>query len=266
MARHILDEVLLLAGSPAENLPELARLDEILVGDGDLLGDSGAGPLLVFLARLDGLVGEIAVGGGIVGVGAVVAVDGHDAVALVGVEGAQGCIDGNLLVVDAESVAVGVRVGEESGLQDWVGGGLDARDHVGGGKGHLLDFGKVIFGIAVEGEAAERAEGYFALGPDLREVEDVPAEFLGVARREDLYVAGPGGVVALLDRVEKVLGMPVGILGSHFRGFFVVEGFAALVGLAVDLNIVEGAIRLGKFVGMAGVAIHITIRVRRTTV
>ena len=186
MSRHILHEVLLLARSPAENLPELAGLDEILVGDRDLLGDGGAGPLFVFLAGLDRLVGEVAVGGGVVGVGAVVAVDGHDAIALVRVEGADGRVDRDLLVVDAKSVAVGVGVGEESGLQDWVGRGLDAGDHMGGGEGHLLDFGKVIFRIAVEGEAAKGPEGHFALGPDLREVENVPSEFLGVARREDL--------------------------------------------------------------------------------
>ena len=186
MSRHILDEIVLLTRRPAQNLPELAGLDEILVGDRDLLRDSGARPLLVFLAGLDGLVGEVAVGGRIVGVGAVVAVDGHDAVALVGVEGAQGCVDRDLLVVDAEPVAVGVGVGKESGLQDWISGGLDARDHVGGGEGHLLDFGEVILGIAVEGEAAKGSERDFTLGPDLREVEDVPAEFLGIARGENL--------------------------------------------------------------------------------
>ena len=41
----------------------------------------------MFLRRFDRLVGEGAVRGWVVGVGAVVAVDGHGAVALVGVEG-----------------------------------------------------------------------------------------------------------------------------------------------------------------------------------
>ena len=113
MARHILDEVFLLTRCPAENFPELAGLDEILIGDGDLLGDGGAGPFLMFLAGLDGLVGEVAVGGGVVGVGTVVAVDGHDAVALVGVEGAERSVDRDLLVVDAQAMAVGVWIREQ---------------------------------------------------------------------------------------------------------------------------------------------------------
>jgi hypothetical protein len=37
-------------------------------------------------------------------------------------------VDGDLLVVDAEAVALGVGVGEEAGLEDGVGGGLNARD------------------------------------------------------------------------------------------------------------------------------------------
>lgn len=49
-----------------------------------------------------------------------------------GVEGSEGSVDGNLLVVDAETVAVGVWVGEETRLKDWVSGWLDAWDHVRG--------------------------------------------------------------------------------------------------------------------------------------
>ncbi len=75
-----------------------------------MLGYGRTSPFLVFLAGLNGLVGHVAVGGGVIGVSAIVAIDGHDAVALVGVESAKGLVDGDLLVVDAEAVAVGVGV------------------------------------------------------------------------------------------------------------------------------------------------------------
>ena len=215
----------------------------------------------MFLAGLDGLVGHVAIGAGVVWVGAVVAVDGHDAVALVGVEGAQGLVDGDLLVVDSEAVAVGVGVAEEAGLQDRVGAGLDAGDHVAGGEGDLFDFGKVVFGVFVEDEFPKRPERDFALRPDFGEVEDVPAEFFGLGRGQDLDVAGPGGVVAVLDAVEEVLGVPVWVFGGHFAGFVVGESFAALVGFAMDLDVVEGAVGLGEFVGVAGVAVHVPVGV-----
>ena len=55
----------------------------------------------MLLRGFDGFVGHVAVGGWVVGVGAVVTVDGHDAIALVWVEGAERLIDRNLLVIDA---------------------------------------------------------------------------------------------------------------------------------------------------------------------
>ena len=56
MPRDVLDEVILLTGLAAQDLPEAVGLDVVLVGDGVLLSDDGAGPFLVLLAGLDGLV------------------------------------------------------------------------------------------------------------------------------------------------------------------------------------------------------------------
>lgn len=261
MPRHVPDEVFLLPLLSAQYPPQHLRLHEILVRDGQLLRDDGAGPLFVFLGWFDGLVGHVSVRGGVVWVGAVIAVDGHDAIALIGVEGAQRLVDGNLLIVDAKAVAVGVWVAEEAGLQDWVGRGLDAGNHVRGAKGDLLDYGKVVFGVFVEDEFTERAEGHFALGPDFGQVKDVPAKFFGLGGGEDLDVAGPGGAGAVLDGVEKVLGMPVGVFSGHLAGFVVGEGLAALIGLAVDLDVVESAVGLGEFVGVTRVAVHVAVGV-----
>lgn len=161
---------------------------------------------------------------------------------------------------------MGVGVAEEAGLQDRVGGGLDTGNHVRGREGDLFDFGKIVFWVFVEHELAKGAQGHFALRPDFCEVEDVPAEFLGLFRREHLDVAGPGGGVSVLDGVEEVLRVPVWVFGGHFAGFAVSEGLAALVGLAVDLDVVEGAVGLGEFVCVARVAVHVAVRVRGAAV
>ena len=68
---------------------------------------------------------------------------------------------------------------------------------------------------------------------------------------EDLQVAGPAGVVAVLDGVEEVLSVPVRVFRGHFAGFGVGKGFAALIGLAVDLDVVEGSVGLGQLIGVA---------------
>lgn len=60
--------------------------------------------------------------------------------------------------------------------------------------------------------------------------------------------------------------MPVGVLSGQLTRFVIGEGLVALVGLTVDLNIVEGAVRLDPLVGMTGVAVHVAVRVWGTAV
>lgn len=89
MCRHVGDEIVLLARGAAPHVPEAPGLNKFVVFDVLERGvDGGAGLLLVRgRGGRGGLVNELAVRAGVVGVGAVVAVDGHGAVALEGVEG-----------------------------------------------------------------------------------------------------------------------------------------------------------------------------------
>lgn len=188
---NIVDEVVLLAGLATQDLPKTVGLDVILIGDGQLLNNDGAGPLLVLLASLQGLVVVRTEGGGVVGVGSVVTVHVHVAITVPGAERAERAVDGDLLVVAAQTVALGVGVGEEAGLQDWVGRGLDARNHVRRREGGLLNLGEVVLGVLVESELAEAAQRDLTLRPDLGQVKDAPAELLGLLRAQNLDIAGP---------------------------------------------------------------------------
>lgn len=62
---------------------------------------------------------------------------GHSTIALEVVDGDDGSVDGKLLVVDAETVTVGIGVGEETRLKDRVGGGFDVGNEVGRREGGL---------------------------------------------------------------------------------------------------------------------------------
>lgn len=77
-------------------------------------------------------------------------------------------------------MAVGIGIGEETGLEDRVGGGLDVGDEVGGRESDLLDFGKVVLDILVQDELANRAKRELAVRPDLGQVQNVVAEALGL--------------------------------------------------------------------------------------
>ena len=167
MASNIVDEVLLLARCSPQYLPQFSWLDEVFLCDGQLLGYCRTGPLLVFLRGLDGLIGHVAVGGWVVGVRAVVAVDGHYAVTLVWVESAEGLVNGDLLVVHTEAVAMGIWIGEETRLQDGIGRWFNAGNHVTGGESDLFDFREVVLGVSVEGEFAKGSQWNLSLWPNL---------------------------------------------------------------------------------------------------
>lgn len=65
-----------------------------------------------------------------------------------------GLVDGNLSVVGTKTVAVGVRVREETALKHTVRRNVNTRDNVRWREGGLLSFGKVVFRVAVESHLA----------------------------------------------------------------------------------------------------------------
>ena len=60
--------------------------------------------------------------------------------------------------------------------------------------------------------------------------------------------------------------MPVWVACGELAGLFIGEGLVALIGLAVDLDVVERAVGLDPFVGVARVAVHVTVGVWGATV
>ena len=133
------------------------------------------------------------------------------------------------------TMCIGIR--EETRLQDGIGRGFDTGNQVRGRESRLFDFGEVIDGVLVKGHFTESAEWDFALGPDFGQIKDVPAEFLGLFRCQDLHVTSPRGEVARLDLLKEILSGVIGILSGHLAGGIIVEDFDSLVDLEVELDI-----------------------------
>ena len=130
----------------------------------------------------------------------------------------------------------------------------------------LFDFSEIILDVLVEGHSAEWSQRDLLLWPNLGEIEDVPAEFLGLFWREDLNVAGPARVVTLLDGVKEILGIVIWVFCCHIASFGVGEGLVTLIGLHVDLDVVEGSIWLCPLVSMARISVHVSIGVWCTAI
>src|ERR1700746_1918224 len=113
-----------------------------------------AGDFLGAFAILRIFFGAAEAVGFVVGLRAVIAVEAHGAIAIVSVHGALRLVDGQAVVVHAEPVAVRVWIRNQAGLQHFVGRKAHSGDDVAWFEGGLLDFGEIIFGIAVENEFA----------------------------------------------------------------------------------------------------------------
>jgi hypothetical protein len=86
------------------------------------------------------------------------------------------------------------------------------------------------------------------LGPDFRQVEDVPAKVLSFHRIEDLHVYHPRWVLSPFDGLEQVLCLLIRIGRMHCGSFVVREVLDPLIGLYMDLHIIEASV-LGEFIG-----------------
>jgi hypothetical protein len=117
--------------------------------------------------------------------------EGSGTIPLEVVDGTDGRIDGELLVIDTETVAVGVRVGEESGLEDGIRRGLDVGDEMRRRESSLLNLGEVVLRVLVEDELSDRAERELGVWPDLGEIKNVVPEFLSLLWCHSLHVNSP---------------------------------------------------------------------------
>lgn len=95
--------------------------------------------------------------------------------------------------------------------------------------------------------------------PDVGIVEDVPAVVLGFIGIHDLYIEGPGEVVAVLDCVIHVLDVVIRLLASKLSGIGWVHDDVARVRLEMDLDVFEcDILRLAELESVDSVSIHVS--------
>ena len=232
VAGDVADETFL-GGVVEDFFPQVAWGVEVFGAD---LGEEGygvGGEFAVHFVEIDGTVAELdrLDGGKVVRAGALV-VKSHVSVTLkVGyaVFG-SGRVDRELLVVNPDTVTVGVGVGEKTRLQDWICRRLDAGYHVSWIESNLLDFGKIILGVLVELEAAYFAKRELLVGPDMGQVKGIDLlllpEFFGLFGSHGLEGYSPRGEFPTLDGLEQILLRMIGRLGG---GVFLCDELGALV-------------------------------------
>jgi len=199
----------------------------------------------------DGLLGPsvgLVLDGATSGVGLVVSgelgtttVNDHSSVTLVVVT--HGCtvgaVDGDLLVVLAESMTVGVGVVKETALQHLVHGGFNTGHQVGWSVSNLLSLGVVVGGVSIKGDLANGDQRVVLVGPHLSDVENIESVFGSVLLGHSLHKPVPAWVVTLGNLVIQVIGAELRVLDTHSLSLSSSKVFDALGGLVVVLDVVD---------------------------
>jgi len=114
-------------------------------------------------------------------------------------------------VRSAETLQLGIEIGEVAALQQRIVGEVDARGHVLRHERHLLGLGEEIVRHAIEHQSADRLRRQDFLGNDLRRIEHVEIEAVGEGLVEQLHLQFPFREVARLDRLPEIAAMEIRI-------------------------------------------------------
>ncbi|CFP67595.1 Uncharacterised protein [Bordetella pertussis] len=198
--------------------------------------------------------------------GAAIAVDPAHPVAMEAVERAARRIDGNLMVVDAQAVAMGVAVREQATLQHLVGRKADARHHIGRRERGLFDFGEIVLGVLVQFQHAHFDQGVVGMRPHLGQVERVDVIGGGLGFGHYLHLERPARELALLDVLEQVALRAFAIAADQLGGFAVRITGDALLRLEVELDVETLAGVVDEAVGMRAEAVLLAIVLRQSAI
>ena len=145
-------------------------------------------------------------------------------------------VDGQLPVVGANPIAVGIGVGESPGHEHAVGRQAHTRHQIGRVEGELFDLGEIIHRIPIEDEISHVDQGIVLVRPGFGQVEGVVPVGFGLGEGHDLHLDVPDGIVAAFNGIKQVFALVVGVFTGHFLGLFVGEAVPALAGLKVILH------------------------------
>lgn len=141
-----------------------------------------------------------------------------------------------MVKVDAQSVALGITVGEQARLQHLVGREADARHDIGRREGGLLNLCKIIVGPAIELDHAHFDQRIVCLRPDLGEIEGIVLVHLRLLVGHDLDEHRPAREVAAFDRVEQIAAVALAIVGDECGCLGIGEVLDALLRAEMELD------------------------------
>ena len=173
-------------------------------------------------------------------------------------------VDRQLHGIGAQTVHLGIGIGEHPTLQQTVFRRLDAWHQVGRGHGDLLGFLEDIGRVAVQDHLPDFALSH--VRPDLGGIQRIKVEGLQLFRLEHLHIQIPLGEVALVDMRDQIVGHVAVVLALNLCHLFRVKVVQPLQALPVELHIAHVTLGVDQFIGVYTVTVHFAIAGRGTCV
>ncbi len=175
-------------------------------------------------------------------------------------ERAARSVDGDEIMVDAETVALGIAVREQPALQHLVGREANAVDDIERIERRLLDLGEEVLGVAVELQYTHVVKREIAVIPHLRQIERIDMVAHGLLFGHNLNLHLPAREVAPLDSLEQIALVRLAVLGDDRFGLGVGQVLYALHCAEVELDPCAAVVAIEEAVSVAAEAVHVAER------
>lgn len=119
-------------------------------------------------------------------------------------------------------------------------------------------------------ELVKRSQGgiqtYILVGPNLRQIENVELERLGLSDRHSLNAKSPRREFLSINRLEKILLSVIGIRSREFISLFLSEELDSLITSVMELSVNKFSIRLDQLVSVTRVSMHVSVSIWNSTI
>src|SRR5690606_6764732 len=137
----------------------------------------------------------------------------HKACSIIIVYWSQRLVNGKFgKIGTVEAVELCVDIGEETRLQEWVIGDIDACDDIARMKGNLFCFGKEVVWISVQHHLAHPFQWNQLFRNYFRRIQQVKIKFVFIFFVNQLHTKLIFRIVAHLDSFPEVTPQPIGVL------------------------------------------------------
>ena len=163
------------------------------------------------------------------------------------------------MMVNAQTIALGIAVGKQPSLQHPVRREAHARYHVRRIHRDLLNLSEVVIRVAVKLQYPDFNQRIIAVRPDFGQIEGVVRDPAGFRFRHYLHVEGPAREIAFFNRLIEIALRTLAIFCYQAFRFIIHQVGDPLLGFEVEFHPKTFIFSVNKAERVAAETVHMAI-------